>query len=148
MSHHRKLTSLSSPVVFMDAPFFSVLRPARLAHESSPLPPPDRDAETDVQQEEQLDEMLWVEPPYRVLIHNDDVTTFEFVIDMLQKIFRLTYTQAEQVAIATHVMGIALVCVRPQGEAEQLVNKAIFAARMEGFPLMLTCEPDAGFASG
>jgi ATP-dependent Clp protease adaptor protein ClpS len=136
----------------MDALFFSVLRPARLAHESAPLPrahaPPDRDAETDVQQEEQLDEMLWVEPPYRVLIHNDDVTTFEFVIDMLQKIFRLTYTQAEQVAIATHVVGIAFVCVRPQGEAEQLVNKAIFAARIEGFPLMLTCEPDAGFASG
>jgi ATP-dependent Clp protease adaptor protein ClpS len=131
----------------MDALLLSDLRPPRPVHESIPLlcthTPPDRDAETDVQQEEQLDEMLWVEPPYRVLIHNDDVTTFEFVIDMLQKIFRLTYTQAEQVAIATHVMGIALVCVRPQGEAEQLVNKAIFAARMEGFPLMLTCEPDA-----
>jgi hypothetical protein len=33
--------------------------------------------------------------------------------------------------------------VRPRSEAERLVGQAIFAARMEGFPLMLTCEPDA-----
>jgi ATP-dependent Clp protease adaptor protein ClpS len=110
--------------------------------------PPERDADTDVQTDVEVEvevekeELLWVEPPYRVLIHNDDVTTFEFVIDMLQKIFRLTLAQAEQVALITHIVGIALVCVRPQGEAEQLVNKAIFAARLEGFPLMLTCEPE------
>ena len=42
----------------------------------------------------------------------------------------------------THIVGIARVCVRPQSEAEKLVNKAIFAARLEGFPLMLTCEPE------
>ena len=105
-------------------------------------PTPDRDADTDVQQDVRADEMLWVEPPYRVLIHNDDVTTFEFVIHMLQSIFRLSAAEAEEVAVITHIVGIALVCVRPQGEAEQLVNKAIFAARMEGFPLMLTGEPD------
>lgn len=103
---------------------------------------PERDPETDVDVEVEKEELLWIEPPYRVLIHNDDVTTFEFVIDMLQKIFRLTLAQAEHVALLTHIAGIALVCVRPQGEAEQLVNKAIFAARLEGFPLMLTCEPE------
>ena len=105
---------------------------------------PERDSEPDVQTDVEIDkeELLWIEPPYRVLIHNDDVTTFEFVIDMLQKIFRLTMAQAEHVAMITHIVGIALVCVRPQGEAEQLVNKAIFAARLEGFPLMLTCEPE------
>ena len=103
---------------------------------------PDRGVDVEVQPDVRTDELQWIEPPYRVLIHNDDVTTFEFVIDMLQKIFRLLYTQAEQVALATHVYGIALVCVRPQGEAERLVNQAIFAARLEGFPLMLTCEPD------
>lgn len=103
---------------------------------------PGRQTDTDVQKDVDKDEMLWVEPPYRVLIHNDDVTTFEFVIDMLQKIFKLSYPQAEQVAVMTHLSGIALVCVRPQGEAERLVNQGIFAARLEGFPLMLSCEPE------
>ena len=103
---------------------------------------PVREAEPEIRPEIHVDEWQWVEPPYRVLIHNDDVTTFEFVIHMLQKIFRLSHVQAEQVALTTHVYGIALVCVRPQGEAERLVNQAIFAARLEGFPLMLTCEPD------
>ena len=103
---------------------------------------PDRQSDTDVQQDVEKDEMLWVEPPHRVLIHNDDVTTFEFVINMLQRIFKLSYSQAEQVAVMTHVMGIALVCVRPQSEAEKLVNQGVFAARLEGFPLVLSSEPE------
>jgi len=77
-----------------------------------------------------------------VLIHNDNVTTFEFVIRMLQSIFKLSYEIAEHIAALTHFEGIALVCVRPRSEAEKLVGQAIFAARIEGFPLMLSCEPD------
>ncbi len=96
--------------------------------------------ETDVLTENQ--ELLFVEPPWRVLIHNDDVTTFEFVIRMLKTIFKLSHEVAETIAWRTHVNGIALVCVRPRSEAQELVGKAIFAARLEGFPLMLTCEPD------
>ncbi|MFN3704604.1 MAG: ATP-dependent Clp protease adaptor ClpS [Thermoflexales bacterium] len=88
------------------------------------------------------EELLFVEPPWRVLIHNDDVTTFEFVIRILKTIFGLSHEVAETIAWRTHVHGIALVCVRPRSEAQRLVGKAIFAARMEGFPLMLTCEPD------
>lgn len=103
---------------------------------------PNRESETDIQKDVDKDEMLWLEPPYRVLIHNDDVTTFEFVINMLQTIFKLAYTQAERVAMTTHVNGIALVCVRPQSEAERLVNQAVFSARLEGFPLQVTCEPE------
>jgi len=99
---------------------------------------PARTPEVDVIEEE----LVWIEPLWRVLIHNDDVTTFEFVERMLQTIFKLSREMAEHIAWLTHTNGIALVCVRPRSEAERLVGQAIFAARMEGFPLMLTCEPD------
>jgi ATP-dependent Clp protease adaptor protein ClpS len=89
------------------------------------------------------DTTVWVEPPYRVLIHNDDKTTFDFVIRMLIQIFKLSKRHAERIAMITHVTGIALVCVRPQSEAERLVNQGIFAARLEGFPLRLSSEPEA-----
>jgi ATP-dependent Clp protease adaptor protein ClpS len=99
---------------------------------------PDRESDIDVE----IGTTVWVEPPFRVLIHNDDVTTFEFVIGMLKTVFKIGHTRAESIARITHVHGLALVCVRPQGEAERLVNQAIFAARLDGFPLMLTCEPE------
>lgn len=90
----------------------------------------------------QQDERVWVEQPYRVLIHNDNVTTFDFVIRMLQSIFKLSHEIAEHIALMTHHQDIALVCVRPRSEAEKLVGQGIFAARLEGFPLMLSCEPE------
>ncbi len=99
---------------------------------------PDTDVDVDVEQDQQL----FVEPPWRVLIHNDDITTFEFVERIIVTIFKLSREIAEHIALVTHINGIALVCVRPRSEAEKLVGQAIFAARMEGFPLMLTCEPD------
>jgi ATP-dependent Clp protease adaptor protein ClpS len=100
----------------------------------------DTDTDTDIDVEK--DEMVWLEPPWRVLIHNDDITTFEFVERILMTIFKLSGEIAAHIALVTHIYGIALVCVRPRSEAEKLVGQAIFAARMEGFPLTLTCEPD------
>lgn len=103
---------------------------------------PSRESDTATDVDVEKDEMVWLEPPWRVLIHNDDVTTFEFVERLLMTIFKLSAEIAAHIAQVTHVYGIALVCVRPRSEAERLVGQAIFAARLEGFPLMLTCEPD------
>ena len=83
------------------------------------------------------------EPPYRSLIHNDDVTPFDFVIVILQRIFGLSREIAEHVTVTAHFKGIALVMVRPKGEAERLVAKAHMAARLEGYPLTFTIEPKA-----
>jgi len=107
-----------------------------------PTPDTDTDVDVDVDVDVKQDQQLFFEPPWRVLIHNDDVTTFEFVEHMLMTIFGLSKALAEYIAIVTHLYGIALVCVRPRSEAEQLTGKAIFAARLEGFPLKVTCEPD------
>jgi ATP-dependent Clp protease adaptor protein ClpS len=81
------------------------------------------------------------EEPWLVLIHNDNVTTFEFVIDILQRIFRVSKEIAEHIAWETHTRDVAPVVTRPKAEAEQLVNQAHAAARANGFPLTFTIEP-------
>jgi ATP-dependent Clp protease adaptor protein ClpS len=109
---------------------------------ADPIRTTETDTSTDTDVQIEKDEMVWLEPPWRVLIHNDDVTTFDFVERMLMSIFKLSSEIAAHIALVTHVYGIALVCVRPRSEAEKLVGQAIFAARLEGFPLMLTAEPE------
>jgi ATP-dependent Clp protease adaptor protein ClpS len=80
---------------------------------------------------------------HRVLIHNDDVTPFDFVIVVLRSVFQLSHEIAEHVALTAHLTGLALVLVRPKAEAERLVARAHMAARIEGFPLSFSLEPDA-----
>lgn len=98
----------------------------------------------DVETEEALDEQQETaeEPPWKVLIHNDDVTPYNFVVAVLIRIFELTPIIAEHVTYLAHTNGIALVAVLPKSEAERRVGKAHFAARLEGFPLTFTLEPE------
>ncbi len=94
------------------------------------------DLEFIVMDEEEL------ERPYRVIIHNDDVTTFEFVINILVTVFQLTFRKAEHIAFETHYKGSSYVCTLPLEEAKRKVFKAQFAARQQGFPLTFTIEPE------
>ena len=82
------------------------------------------------------------EPPYKVLIHNDDVTPYYFVVIILQKIFELTPLEAEHVTFVAHTNGLAYVATYPRTEAQKRVGKAHFAASLEGYPLMFTIEPE------
>jgi ATP-dependent Clp protease adaptor protein ClpS len=83
-----------------------------------------------------------LEPMYRVLIHNDEVTPMDFVVMILQRIFELLPLQAEHVMFVAHYTGMAYVCTLPLGEAQQRVGKAHFAAQLEGYPLLFTIEPE------
>ncbi|RME77433.1 MAG: ATP-dependent Clp protease adaptor ClpS [Chloroflexi bacterium] len=83
-----------------------------------------------------------LERPYRVIIHNDDVTTFDFVIAVLVTIFELSFRQAEHVAFEAHTRGSAYVATLPLEEARRRVFKAQYAARQQGFPLTFTIEPE------
>jgi ATP-dependent Clp protease adaptor protein ClpS len=94
------------------------------------------DLEFVVMDEEEL------ERPYRVIIHNDDVTTFDFVIVVLVTIFERTFPQAEGIALEAHTQGNAHVCILPLEEAKSRVFKAQYAARQQGFPLTFTVEPE------
>ncbi len=82
------------------------------------------------------------ESRYRILIHNDDVTPFPFVMTVLRSVFKLSREIADHVTLTAHIQGIALVMVRPKAEAEMLVKKAHLAARLEGFPLTFSIEPE------
>ena len=94
------------------------------------------------QGETAISEDIALEPPWRVIIHNDDVTPMDFVINVLVNIFRLPGEIATHVMLTAHVNGMAHVCTRPRREAQTLVNKAHFAARLEDYPLTFTLEPD------
>ena len=97
---------------------------------------PDVDVEFVVMDDEEL------EKPFKVLIHNDDVTPFDFVIAVLCTIFELNVQNAEAVTYEAHTNGIALVAVLPYKEAHTRIYNAQTAAREFGYPLLFTMEPD------
>lgn len=97
---------------------------------------PDVDVEFVVMDDEEL------EKPFKVLIHNDDVTPFDFVIAVLCTIFELNVQDAEAVTYEAHTNGIALVTVLPYKEAHSRIYNAQTAAREFGYPLLFTMEPD------
>jgi len=105
---------------------------------SSPLSTPEIEKEEALDAEQQEEK----EPPYKVLIHNDEVTPYDFVVAVLIRIFQLTPIIAEHITYLAHTKGVALVTVLPKSEAQRRVGKAHFAARLEGFPLTFTIEPE------
>ena len=83
-----------------------------------------------------------LEPPYRVLIHNDDVTPMDFVVDVLQSMFELLFERAEAVMLTAHTRGVAYVATYPKEEAQSRVARAHTLARAAGYPLKFTVEPE------
>ena len=81
-----------------------------------------------------------LEPLYRVLIHNDDVTPMDFVLNVLETIFFLSAPDAVNVMYTAHYTGIAYVQTLPRAEAENRIAKAQFSAGLEGYPLKFSME--------
>jgi ATP-dependent Clp protease adaptor protein ClpS len=82
------------------------------------------------------------EPMYRVIIHNDDVTPMDFVVHILNTIFMLLPPDAVKVMYLAHYRGQAVVQILPRSEAERRINKAHFAAGLEGYPLHFSMEAE------
>ena len=72
---------------------------------------------------------------YNVIIHNDDFTTFEFVIMVMMTVFGKTEAEACNIAETTHVHQKATVGSYTLDIAKSKVAKATAMARAEGFPL-------------
>ncbi len=81
-----------------------------------------------------------LEPLYRVIIHNDDVTPMGFVVNVLTSIFFLSQPDAIEVMFTAHYSGAAYVQTLPKSEAEKRIGKAHFAAGLEGYPLHFSME--------
>ena len=93
---------------------------------------------------EELDEDIGTafEPLWRVLLHNDNTTPFEYVMNILCQLFSLSSELAEHVAWTAHSEGTAVVVIRPRSEAKKLITVAHGRARVDGFPLTFSMERD------
>jgi ATP-dependent Clp protease adaptor protein ClpS len=79
---------------------------------------------------------------YKVLLHNDDYTTMEFVIFILQTIFHKNLDEAEGIMLAVHKSGIGLCGIYTFEIAETKAKKVEILSRDNSHPLMCTIEPE------
>ena len=79
---------------------------------------------------------------YRVIMHNDDFTTMEFVVEVLRKVFFKPEEEANQLMLKVHKEGKAIVGLYTLDIAVSKSQKAMRMARDQGFPFKLTWEPE------
>ena len=79
-------------------------------------------------------------PLYKVLLHNDDYTTKEFVVEILQYVFHKEQTEAVQIMLHVHKKGIGVAGVYTYEVAETKVALVESLARQHEYPLMCTME--------
>ena len=81
-------------------------------------------------------------PLYKVFLHNDDFTTMEFVVFILQTVFNHGESQAIRVMLNVHKQGIGLAGVFTFEVAEMKVDKVTSLSQANEFPLLCTMEED------
>jgi ATP-dependent Clp protease adaptor protein ClpS len=79
---------------------------------------------------------------YRVLLLNDDYTTMDFVVEVLETIFHKQPAEAYRIMMMVHTQGKGLCGVYPHEVAETKVATVIDRARANGFPLLAAMEPE------
>ena len=79
-------------------------------------------------------------PLYKVLMHNDDYTTMEFVVSMLELVFHLPSTEANQIMLQIHMRGIGVCGTFPYEIAETKIHQVHTKARQEEYPLVCSLE--------
>jgi ATP-dependent Clp protease adaptor protein ClpS len=80
-------------------------------------------------------------PMYKVILLNDDYTPMEFVVTVVEHIFRKSHTEAVEVMLQVHHKGAAAVGIYTRDVAETKVDQVIEYARINEYPLQCTLEP-------
>ncbi len=78
---------------------------------------------------------------YKVLLHNDDYTTMEFVVKILAEVFHRSEAEAVEIMLHVHRKGVGVAGVYPREVAETRVAKVTRLARDAEYPLLCTMEP-------
>ncbi len=78
---------------------------------------------------------------YKVLFHNDDYTTMEFVVSVLMSIFHHSEASAFKIMMHVHTNGVGVAGVYTKEVAETKVAQTTQLARKHDYPLEVTIEP-------
>ena len=79
---------------------------------------------------------------YKVVLLNDDYTTMDFVIEVLESIFHKQPAEAHRIMMMVHTQGKGLCGLYPFEVAETKVDAVVESARSHGFPLRAAMEPE------
>ncbi len=79
---------------------------------------------------------------HKVILVNDDYTPRDFVVKVLQAVFRTSEDQAHRIMITAHRKGVCVVAIYAQDIAETKALEATDLGKSAGYPLMFTTEPE------
>ena len=81
------------------------------------------------------------EPPlYKVLLHNDDYTTMEFVVAVLENVFQKSNTEATRIMLNVHNEGVGVAGIYTKEIGETKVSTVHQLAKKNNFPLRCSME--------
>jgi|SRR5215213_70277 len=102
------------------------------------------DFDTDRDEEFAVEERKKTRRPkkWKVLLHNDDFTTMEYVVDVLIRHFYKSPAEATHIMLQVHQKGVGVAGIYSREVAETKVAEVTDEARANGMPLKLTTEPE------
>ena len=101
---------------------------------------PDRDFERDEDVLTESEQRLKKPPLYKVLLHNDDYTTMDFVVHVLELFFSMGREQATRVMLRIHTEGKAVCGTYSRDVAETKADQVNRYAQENGHPLVCNIE--------
>jgi ATP-dependent Clp protease adaptor protein ClpS len=81
-------------------------------------------------------------PLYRVILHNDDYTTMQFVVEILEAVFAKSPAEAHRIMMHVHTQGHGVCGSYTHEVAETKVAEVHDRARENGFPLRASYEEE------
>lgn len=88
------------------------------------------------------DQQVEYPPMFRVLLHNDDYTTVDFVVAILREVFHRSEIEAQRIMLAVHKRGLGVAGVYPHEIAETKMHRVHQLAEASEFPLKCSIEPE------
>src|SRR4051795_2151001 len=106
------------------------------------MAPTKHDPESGTATETRSEKKLQKPKLYKVLFHNDNYTTRDFVVAVLREVFHKSESDAVQIMLHVHHNGIGLAGLYTYDVAATKIRTVEVLAREQGFPLRCSMEPE------